>query len=207
MEHLTFNELCNKYNEWWNNRDSATSSLQLQISAYEQEYFKDILLKTSEISQYFTAFDDNMEEIALPYDSNFFDLSLDTHKYTFHIDTLNTCAGLHNSTNHSITIDIKQLSNKEIILHEMVHAYENILDTHKIYALKEIIFLELYKYLQKQNIDVDGRILAHSNLLSNIDITEQGGKHSIFFLLKTLELDLKCNLPLGTICGYDRENY
>lgn len=204
MQRLSYEELCNKYNNWWSNIDQPTHYLLTQILAYEAEYFNDMLLKTPEISKYMNAIDSDGEQWNLFYD---FNLSLDAQKYTFYVDKLEDCAGIHDSSTNSITIDSAYLEDKEVILHEMVHAYENILDTCSVPFIKEFIFLELYKYLQQQNIDIDGRILAHTNMLSGIDIAERGGKHGVFFLLKTLELDIKCNLPLGTICGYDRDNY
>lgn len=204
MPHLSHEELYDKYNDWWGHIDQSTHYLLTQILTYEAEYFNDMLLKTPETAKYIEAFDAKGEQINLFYD---FDLSLDAQKYTFHVSNLDNCAGIHDSSNNSITIDSAYLEDKEVILHEMVHAYENILETCGFPFIKELIFLELYKYLQQQNIDIDGRILAHTNMLSGIDISERGGKHGVFFLLKTLELDIKCNLPLGTICGYDREQY
>ena len=204
MQHLSHEELCNQYTNWWSSMDQPTHNLLTQILTYEAEYFNDMLLKTPETSKYLEVLDNNGEQWNLFYD---FNLSLDAQKYTFHIKKLEDCAGIHDSSNNSITIDPAYLENKEVILHEMVHAYENILDTCVFSFVKEVVFLELYKYLQQQNIEVDKRILAHTNMLSGIDITQRGGRHGVFFFLKTLELDIKCNLPLGTICGYDRENY
>lgn len=204
MQRLTFEELCNQYNNWWNNMDGTIHYLQTQILTYEAEYFSDILLKTPTTSKYLLAFDDAGEQCNLFYD---FDLSLDANKYTYYVDELENCAGLHNSATNTITIAPAYIEDKKIILHEMVHAYENILDTCGVPFIKELLFLELYKYLQVENIDVDERILAHSNMLSGIDIAEQGGNHSVFFLLKTLELDIKCHYKLGSICGYDRDTF
>ena len=203
MQRLSQEELQTKYNEWWNNLTEYTHHLYTQIMTYESEYFSDLLLKSPEVAKYLEVLDANKEPIDFFYD---FNLSLDAQLYTFHVDALQDCIGVHDSSNRTITIDTEYLNSKEVILHEMVHAYENILDECGIPFIKEFIFIELYKYLQQQDIDIDGRILAHSNMLSGIDISSRG-KHGVFFLLKTIELDIKCNLPLGTICGYDRELY
>ena len=157
MQRLSYDELCDKYTNWWGNIDQHTHYLLTQILTYEAEYFNDMLLKTPEMSKYLAVLDSDGEQWDLFYD---FDLSLDAQKYTFHVRDLEGCAGIHDSSDNSITIDSSFIDDKEVILHEMVHAYENILDTCGVPFIKELLFLELYKYLQKQNIDIDGIIAS-----------------------------------------------
>lgn len=204
MKRLSYDELCDKYTEWWSNRTQDTYNLQMQILEYESQYFQDMLLNTPETSKIISILNDKGEECDSFYD---FDLSLDAKKYTYNVESIEGYMGLHDASNNTITIDSNHLDDKNTILHEMVHAYENILDTCGIPFIKELLFLELYRFLQARDIDIDNRVLSHSNLLSGLDVAEQGGLHSVFFFLKTLELDIRCDLPLGTICGYDREKY
>jgi hypothetical protein len=70
--------------------------------------------------------------------------------------------------------------------------------------LHDVVLLCLYNDLKPKTPDPDRLIIEHAHLLTGVNITELGGRHDVLFLLKNYDLDLRHNLPLGTVCGYDR---
>ena len=198
---LTEDELRDKYNSWWDSRDTDTFDLHTRALELEAIFFHDLMLKSPELADYTAAYggDGGIYDCA-----DDLSLSLEGNQYTYHVQELEDCGGMCNGYDRSITISRECLFDDNTLIHEMIHAHENILDK-KLPFMKEIIFLELYRKLLKENIDIDNRIKSHANLLSGIDISLRGGSHSVFFLLKSLEIDIRRNLKLGTTCGYGRE--
>lgn len=93
---------------------------------------------------------------------------------------------------------------ESVILHEMIHAYEDItLDT-ILPGAGEYLLLRLYKKLNPLINDLDDRISQHMEVYSQTRINSIGGKHGLLFLLKSFDLDLRCGYELGTVCGYGR---
>ena len=85
--------------------------------------------------------------------------------------------------------------NDYILLHEMIHAYEYTLLDYKIEH--EYLIVKLYQKL----------LSKVPNLIKIIesDINKDNREHTVFFLLKSLDIDLILKLPLGSIYGYNRE--
>lgn len=84
--------------------------------------------------------------------------------------------------------------NNRILLHEMIHAYESTLSDYKIEH--EYLIVKLYQKL----------LIKIPNLMKIIetDIDMNNREHTVFFLLKSLDIDLALKLPLGSIYGYSR---
>lgn len=87
------------------------------------------------------------------------------------------------------------------ILHEMIHLHEAVLSSVPSY-FRDIVFISLYWDLREKISDLDDIIKGHSNILNENDLFGQGGEHSVLFLLKSFDLDLRRDEPLGTIFGY-----
>lgn len=112
-------------------------------------------------------------------------------------------AGSYNRVNHTLTISPDSMS-KEVILHELIHVYENVIDTlPKFYH--DVLLYSLYRSLDNSVPDLHDRIVRHTHLYYGDTITAEGGNHDLLFFLKSLELDIKCGFKLGTVCGYGRE--
>lgn len=83
-----------------------------------------------------------------------------------------------------------------VLLHEMVHAYEFQLSQ----ARRELILVYLYGRLAKK--------LGESKLQTFIDIHSHGAlyvpDHSLLFLLKSLDLDVRLKKAFGTVAAYGR---
>ena len=196
-------ELREKYDQWWDSRDDGTNELYMQILQYELEYFKDMLLKDSGLKKYAIGMEGDNECSFEDVFNLHFDLEF--NRYTYHIKKLDDCAALCDSKDRTITFDPEYASDKATILHEMIHAYENIIDSIQLTLIREIIFLHLYNKLKPEIPDLDDKIAGHANILSGMNIYIQGGKHDILFFLKSLDLDLRCGYKLGTVCDYDRD--
>lgn len=197
-------ELDEKYNQWWESRDDDTRGLHEKILQYDSEYFDDMQLKDSTMEKYTIATDGYGNECSLKDLFNL-DFDLDSNKYTYHIEKLDDCEALCDFENNTITFDPKFASDKATILHEMIHAHENILDSIKRPFIKEIILLHLYDKLKSQIPDLNDKIAGHANILSGMDIYMRGGNHDVLFYLKSIDLDLRCGYKLGTVCDYDRD--
>lgn len=112
-----------------------------------------------------------------------------------------------NTANMTITITPEYKNDDATILHEMIHAFEFLIAECTAYSqFHDVVLLCLYNDLQKKIPDLDERILHHAHIVTGVGITELGGRHDVLFLLKSYDLDLRLDLPLGTVCGYDRSN-
>ena len=71
----------------------------------------------------------------------------------------------------------------------------------------DILLFSLYDDLRKRVPDLRDRIIAHTHLISSEKVLLSGGEHDLLFFLKSIDLDLRCGYPLGTVCGYGRDEY
>ena len=125
----------------------------------------------------------------------------------FRISKIRGSMGRYDPRKHTIFIRPEYITDKTVILHEMIHAYEGILlQEHD--ALRQILrdnlTFSLYNCLRPKINDLNEKILHHSHIVAQEQITKIGGLHSILFYLKSLDLDLRLDLKLGEIYGYDR---
>jgi len=85
--------------------------------------------------------------------------------------------------------------NNRILLHEMIHAYEYMLSDYNIEH--EYLVVKLYQQLLSK--------IPNLIELIELDINKDNREHTVFFILKSLDMDLELKLPLGSIYGYERE--
>lgn len=71
--------------------------------------------------------------------------------------------------------------------------------------IRELLVVELYNKLLPQVGDLRERIFNHCELYSYEKTFKEGGEHGVLFFLKSLDLDIRCGYPLGTVCGYGRD--
>ena len=86
------------------------------------------------------------------------------------------------------------------MLHEIIHAYEVMLPEN----YREWLLLELDKKLARK--------ITRKQLQSCIDMTlhvvmHHNHYHGLFFLFKSLDLDLRLRWPLGTVFGYGQDEF
>ena len=121
--------------------------------------------------------------------------------FTCHVEDLGDSAGRFNREDFSLTISPKYIDDDSVILHEMIHLHEFVIDLQPQF-FHDAIFFCLYKDLSKKIPDLDERIEAHGHILNSSHIAKIGGTHDILFLLKSFDLDLRKGYKLGTVFGY-----
>lgn len=83
-----------------------------------------------------------------------------------------------------------------VLLHEVIHAYEFMLEKYPQYL--QYVLLRLYVKLSEK--------IPNLLLMLNDDTHVVFSVHTPLFMMKALDLDLRLNLPLGTIYAYGRES-
>ena len=142
------------------------------------------------------------------------DMGLGHNGYTVKIDDLQDGMDIAicEDESHVIIIDSKYADDKIVVLHEMIHAYVGLFREGKphmsLIGIAELLLVRLYADLQKRIPDLDKRIIDHQNMIGD-EIFVQHGPHDLLFFLKSLDLDLQLNLPLGSVCSYglDKTGY
>lgn len=197
LEQLTEFQLNNLYNEWWHARTLDECKLHNTILEYENEYFEDMNLEENSLCWNIAAF--SYSEFDCPF------LNLESNYYRYYIvNDSSDFNGCCYSLEHKIEITKPNVENKAVILHEMIHAHESIIQE-KNPIFFEFLLLQLYNKLALLINDLDTRIIEHSELYGQNQISHSGGYHGILFYLKSLDLDLRCKYPLGTVCSYGRD--
>ena len=99
------------------------------------------------------------------------------------------------------------------LLHEMIHFYIHELEGDRAdesgssrpdQSLKQYIAVKLWLKLSESVPDLDQRAQDFVELTDHDELEHKGGEHDLLFFLKSLELDVKCGYPLGTVFGYGR---
>ena len=92
--------------------------------------------------------------------------------------------------------------NDSIILHEMIHLHESVLMTLPIFFHEAVIYC-LYTDLLAKIPNLNSIIEDCTHLYNCMLMAEEGGLHDMLFLLKSFDIDLRFDWPLGTTYGYD----
>jgi hypothetical protein len=196
--------------EWSQTATKEEQELLDRIFAYEKLYFEDMTFKPDSICHGFLCTceqDKSGNWIEVPYDLGF---DLLHTKCIVKIESQG-CFGQYDPKEHIITISPEQQNNVQVIVHEMIHAYEDTLlrlgKTSPLHLnLRDILTFSFYNNLTNKTKDLNDKIKDHAHIFTQEDISDTGGYHSILFFLKSLDLDLRLGLKPGTVCGY-RECY
>jgi hypothetical protein len=178
------------------------------IYEYEHNFFEDMMFDMH--SPLLSAFLSGMEDKEDDFDYGEFIFDLDSYGIRCFVKTIEGSRGLYDINEKAIYISPENKDNKRVILHEMIHAYEeSIRCRKKMPYLFDILFINLYNNLKKKVDNLDDLILEHGNFESayDVDVEQEGGSHGILFYLKSLDLDLRLGYKLGTVCGYGRDEY
>ncbi len=156
----------------------------------------DFLIKLESLRTFSEVWSDG--QIPLPDELEYFSYSFFTyHERELGEDKL----GQFNPLEFSLTVSPEGLNKDSVIMHEMIHLHEIVLDGLPLFYHDAVLWC-LYKDLHKKILDLDDRIEAHGHILNSQSIAEVGGTHDILFLLKSFDLDIKKGYPLGTVFGY-----
>lgn len=201
------------YNEYLHTMNSEDEHLFDLVTQYEDDgLFDDMRLLPSSIVKPFICFEEEDSEgnTAIGYDTDNLYLSIADHYWRFYVRNMTvddiTTVGCTYHDEHKVEIDTRFKSDATVVLHEMIHVYECILETSVNQHYRDIIAFALYNDLSNKIDDLFDRIVSHSHTISNNQVLLSGGEHGILFYLKSLDLDLRLRLPLGTIMGYGRDN-
>ena len=100
-----------------------------------------------------------------------------------------------------LCVIISHKDDENVILHELIHLHEAVLSS--VPFCRDLVFLSLYWDLKEKVSDLDTIIKGFGNVWNETSLYDDGGEHSVLFLLKSLDLDLRKGQKLGTIFGYD----
>ena len=190
--------------KWFENRTPEESQLYFMVIDFDERYFTDLRLteKNAErLLSYEVQADDGKWEKVIDDPPLFIGINPGNWIFRFcrfRDDTIGRCHRKHRII--QIRPGLNEKEHKSTVLHEMIHAYEMMLP--EIY--REWLLLELDKKLARK--------ITRKHLNDCIDvslhvITHHRHYHGLFFLFKSLDLDLRLRWPLGTVFGYGQDEF
>lgn len=124
--------------------------------------------------------------------------------FKYKVESLADCSGFFNSKELLLCIDRNSLEDDTVILHEMIHLHEFVINDLPMY-FHDMLYWALYQDLRKKIPRLDEIIDGHAHILTGTSIYSKGGLHDILFLLKSFDLDIRMGYSLGTVFGYGKE--
>jgi hypothetical protein len=208
MENRNTDEIYKAFGDYIHSCTDKDRELWERVRDLEDTYFRDMTFQVDSILRDYLQFEiANENGVFSPSHTDVCEKlsSLSNAYCRFYVKDLPPrIAGRYNSREKTITISPEYSNNQAVIMHEMIHAYEDSLHSEPDFY-RDILFMCLYKELSGKVEDLDSRILAHSHVFEAEIISSYGGAHGMLFFLKSLELDLRCGYKLGTVCGYGRD--
>ena len=126
--------------------------------------------------------------------------------YSFAVLPLNAQRGFFAPNKKRLCIALKYLHDDAAILHEMIHLHEHFI-TGLSWTYHDMLCWCLYRDLKQKIPALDDIIAFHAHQANSDMIRNAGGEHSILFLLKSLDLDIKKGYSLGTVFAYGYEKH
>lgn len=189
--------------EQFENMTEEEFYLRSKAIGYEDMYFKDLTLRKFQkyISTVFIEKDGKWIKVTSSALDELY-WKLDISEWCFKIvpdkDMEDNVLGKCEISEKTIKIAESQKNKKSVLLHEMIHAYEYTFDGDPVLDFyKQIIVLDLYDRLSKKISNIKKHLIYN---VHGDDII-----HSPLFMIKSLELDLRLNYPLGKVYGYGKE--
>lgn len=121
------------------------------------------------------------------------------HFYALEQDSDGT-TGVYDKRDKSIGFVLDGLT-ANTICHEMIHHYEYELDELDE-SLRQYLTIKLWQKLSPQIPNLESRVLKHIEATEHRKLENEGGQHDVLFLLKSYDIDMRTNVPLGTTFGY-----
>ena len=164
--------------------------------ATEQE--KELADKIGEYEPLFEdmAFCTDEFDFCIPDEIRYFDIT----QVQVKVEQLNDKCGYYDHKDKVLCIGLEYLNDTPTILHEMIHVYEEHINEY-IY-LHDIAYWNIYNVLKEKIPQIDKLIYEQANTLTQVTYIEIGGTHDILFYLKSIDLDIKMNYPIGTVYSY-----
>ena len=174
---------------WRRNMSEDEDRLYDLISEYEEEYFEDFTFRPGSIV---TPFIEGQVEYDNELVTEYEEVPVEMHSlsmshYRLRVEDLVDSEGQTNPIDRIIIIPPRNLDNKKVILHDMIHAFEEVLSDF-YWTYKEILITRLYKELTKKIADLDDRLVMHCHTYISWRTLILGGEHDILFFLRALTL-------------------
>lgn len=197
----------------WYNFEASKEEKQLSHKMGEfDELFKDMVFapgsKTYNLLKCQTLNSENEE---------WYDTEIDIHEELMYfssssfrcvVKSLDDCGGYCDSAEKEICIPPESIEDDTVVLHEMIHMYESVLNFGVPMYYRDSLFWVLYNELKLKIPELDEIITNHAHILTEQDLYSRGGLHDVLFLLKSFDLDMRMDYSLGTVFSYGRkENF
>jgi hypothetical protein len=189
--------------EWKQGATKEETELYNVMLGFEEEYFTDLtmaIFAKSDITR--SVFKDGKTLY-----NNFDDFGLSIEDCAVRVmkpKVNETKVAYYSNTDNMITFLKGRYERRKrlVLLHEMIHAYDHRLT--KWMFLRDYLLIHLYNKVGKKI----GKKRLRSILVNetHTDFHIDTG-HSIFFVLKTLELDIRLNKKYGTVLAYGRDKW
>ena len=190
-----------KHTKNWQDKELAK-----KVAEYDKAYFGDMRFEKGSVAGGILLDANNNAYKKKESDEFWADpFNISLNKYTFrvrHIKDESTAAEV-NAKTKVVTIDPREAEDMNVILHEMIHAYEWELDLISLLPFWETLLVRLYDSLKGKTKNLDNLIMAYADYENQyVFTTNHYGIHGILFFLKSLDLDLRLGWPIGTVMGY-----
>ena len=184
--------------------DATPEELELyqQVVSLKYNYFDDMSFQTESIVGKYVNLADGSVYPDLEKLQN-----IDWESYTFCVGEFANPEFLASFTPNTKTLKVSEkcLAEDYVLLHELIHIHEHILDTLPAYY-RDILTLSLYNdlspKLKKRGNDLDAMLASFCHVVNEVMIESAGGTHSPLFFLKSLDIDLRRGYPLGRVLSY-----
>ena len=190
------------FGEWYN-FEASEEDRQLCDKAYSfEDLFNDMKFTEGTAAELMQL---NFEDGSFQdeyYSEGFMDISLSSFRYKV-VNLEEGTNGQFDGEAFLLSIAPECVNEDSVLLHEMIHLYEMILNNYPLF-FHDMMLYSLYSDLKNKLPDLDELIKGHAHILTQENITRNGGIHDILFLLKSFDLDLRRGYPLGTVFGYGR---
>jgi len=194
---------------WWASADDRDRKLYEDVLGYEDKYFKDMTLRADSILRdflYLEVADENGIFQPAALDGPMMASSIANWYYRFKVvDLPKGTQGRISIEDRVIEISPECCESPSVIMHEMIHAYEHALEEVAPF-FRDILLFCLHKDLSEKIKDLYSLILRQSHALRAEDVYMEGGSHGVLFFLKSLDIDIRMGLRLGTTFGYGADS-
>jgi hypothetical protein len=190
-------------------KTEAEKTLNSQVLEYEKAYFEDMTFQPGSIAG--DIFVECEQQIFSKQKwKEYWDIPgagfhLPIKQYPFRLKRLKGAYGQF-SVKQGLVFIHPNSNNLNTILHEMIHAYDWTLDRCYPYPLRDILIIRLYDKLKTRIIALDKLLMTFSHYFNQFLILDgKEGEHGILFYLKCLDLEIRLNVPFGSISGFYSE--
>lgn len=189
--------------QWLNQMSSEERALLDKVEGFG-EVFSDMLFRPHTITGDALLVTVNDGDVVYD-DSRLLDFnSFSYTDFDYKVDTLTDCAGYYRPDEHLLCIDAGYADDAQVILHEMIHLHENWLhEQWGSYLYMDTLLFKLYIHLRERIPSLDAIVDWYTHLYRQESWAIEGGVHSVLFVLKSLDIDIRMGWEFGTTASYE----